>query len=85
MTSKYIRPLALLLCAALLGWLRAACGGSASSPASSAAPASDSASASGSSELPSSTTEANTGELNPGNIDENSEFSITGTENAYAP
>ena len=55
------------------------------SPASSAAPASDSASASGSSELPSSTTEANTGELNPGNFDENSVFSITGTENAFAP
>ena len=85
MTSKYIRPLALLLCAAFLGCLLAACGGSASSPASSAAPASDSASASGSSELPSSTTEANTGELNPGNFDENSVFSITGTENAFAP
>ena len=86
MTSKYIRPLALLLCAALLGCLLAACGGAAdSSPASSAAPASDSASASGSSELPSSTTEANTGELNPGNFDENSVFSITGTENAFAP
>lgn len=89
MTSKYIRPLALLLCAALLGCLLAACNGSAdSSPASSAAPASDSASASGSSELPSSTTEANTGELNPGNpgnFDENSVFSITGTENAFAP
>ena len=85
MRSKYIRPLALLLCAALLGCLLAACGGSASSPASSAAPASDSASASGSSELPSSTTEANTGELSPGNFDENSVFSITGTENAFAP
>ena len=89
MRSKYIRPLALLLCAALLCCLLAACNGSAdSSPASSAAPASDSASASGSSELPSSTTEANTGELNPGNpgnFDENSVFSITGTENAFAP
>ena len=85
MTSKYIRSLALLLCAALLGCLLAACGGSASSPASSAAPASDSASASGSSTLPSSTTEANTGELNPGNFDENSAFSITGTTDAFAP
>ena len=86
MRSKYIRPLALLLCAALLGCLLAACGGAASSsPASSAAPASDSASASGSSELPSSTTEANTGELNPGNFDENSVFSITGTADAFAP
>ena len=77
MTSKYLRSLALLLCAAFLGCLLAACGGSASSPASSAAPASDSASASGSSELPSSTTEANTGELSPGNFVENSVFSIT--------
>ena len=86
MRSKYIRSLALLLCAALLGCLLAACNGSAdSSPASSAAPASDSASASGSSELPSSTAQANTGELNPGNFDENSVFSITGTENAFAP
>ena len=86
MTSKYIRSLALLLCAAFLGCLLAACGGAASSsPASSAAPASDSASASGSSTLPSSTTEANTGELNPGNFDENSVFSITGTSNAFAP
>lgn len=89
MRLKYIRPLALLLCAAMLGCLLVACNGSAdSSPASSAAPASDSASASGSSELPSSTTEANTGELNPGNpgnFDENSVFSITGTENAFAP
>ena len=85
MTSKYIRSLALLLCAALLGCLLAACGGSASSPASSAAPASDSASASGSSTLPSSTTEADTGELNPGNFDENSAFSITGTTDAFAP
>ena len=86
MTSKYIRSLALLLCAALLGCLLAACNGSAdSSPASSAAPASDSASASGSSTLPSSTTEADTGELNPGNFDENSAFSITGTTDAFAP
>ena len=32
MTSKYIRSLALLLCAALLGCLLAACGGSAKQP-----------------------------------------------------
>ena len=85
MRSKYIRPLALLLCAALLGCLLAACGGAADSPASSAAPASDSASASGSSELPSSTTEANTGELHPGNFDENSIFSIQNTADAFEP
>lgn len=86
MRLKYIRSLALLLCAALLSCLLAACNGSAdSSPASSAAPASESASASGSTELPSSTTEANTGELNPGDFDENSIFSITGTSAAFAP
>ena len=85
MKLKYIRPLALLLCAALLGCLLAACGGAADSPASSAAPASDSASASGSSELPSSTTEANTGELHPGNFDENSIFSIQNTADAFEP
>jgi len=81
MRSKYIRSLALLLCAALLGCLLAACGGPATRPAPTPPPAP----AHGSSELPSSTTEANTGELNPGNFDENSVFSITGTENAFAP
>ena len=32
-----------------------------------------------------STTQANTGSLNPGNFDENSAFSITGTTDAFAP
>lgn len=85
MKLKYTRALALLLCAALLSCLLAACGGEPASSASSAAPASDSAAASGSSELPSSTTEANTGDRNPGNFDENSLFSITGTTEAFAP
>ena len=86
MTSKYIRPLALLLCAAFLGCLLAACGGAASSsPATRAAPTSDRATAYRNSKQPNSPPEANTGELNPGNFDENSVFSITGTENAFAP
>ena len=53
-----------------------------------ASAASDSASASAStsdSALPDSTTQANTGSLNPGNFDENSAFSITGTTDAFAP
>ena len=86
MKLKYTRILSLLLCGALLCSLLAACGGGS---ASSAAPASsDSASASasaGSEELPSSTTQANTGNLNPGNFDENSLFSITGTADAFQP
>ena len=85
MKLKYTRALALLLCTALLSCLLAACWGEPASSVSSAAPASDSAAASGSSELPSSTTEANTGDRNPGNFDENSLFSITGTTEAFAP
>ena len=91
MKLKYIRPLALALCAVLLCSLFTACSGTSSSseqPSSAASAASDSASASAStsdSALPDSTTQANTGSLNPGNFDENSVFSITGTENAFAP
>ena len=92
MKLKYIRPLALALCAVLLCSLFTACSGTSSSSeqpssAASAAP-SDSASASAStsdSALPDSTTQANTGSLNPGNFDENSAFSITGTTDAFAP
>ena len=91
MKLKYIRPLALALCAVLLCSLFTACSGTSSSseqPSSAASAASDSASASAStsdSALPDSTTQANTGSLNPGNFDENSAFSITGTTDAYAP
>ena len=87
MKLKYIRPLALALCAVLLCSLFTACSGTSSSseqPSSAASAASDSASASAStsdSALPDSTTQANTGSLNPGNFDENSAFSITGTTN----
>lgn len=91
MKLKYIRPLALALCAVLLCSLFTACSGTSSSseqPSSAASAASDSASASAStsdSALPDSTTQANTGSLNPGNFDENSVFSITGTTDAFAP
>ena len=91
MKLKYIRPLALALCAVLLCSLFTACSGTSSSseqPSSAASAASDSASASAStsdSALPDSTTQANTGCLNPGNFDENSVFSITGTTDAFAP
>lgn len=86
---KRNRILALCLCAALLCSLFTACSGASSSseqPSSAASAASDSASAaSDSSTLPDSTTQANTGSLNPGNFDENSVFSITGTTDAFAP
>lgn len=88
MKLKYTRALSLLLCAALLCGLLTACGGSSGGSASSSAPASGSASApsdSASEDLPSSTTEANTGNRNPGNFDENSIFSITGTSDAFEP
>ena len=86
MKLKYTCILSLLLCGAVLCSLLAACGGGS---ASSAAPASsDSASASASAdseELPSSTTQANTGNMNPGNFDENSLFTVTGTADAFQP
>ena len=83
MKLKYIRPLALALCAVLLCSLFTACSGTSSSseqPSSAASAASDSASASAS-----TSDSANTGSLNPGNFDENSAFSITGTTDAFAP
>ena len=79
MKLKYIRPLALALCAVLLCSLFTACSGTSSSseqPSSAASAASDSASASA------STSDSG---LNPGNFDENSVFSITGTTDAFAP
>ena len=91
MKLKYIRPLALALCAVLLCSRFTACSGTSSSseqPSSAASAASDSASASAStsdSALPDSTTQANTGSLNPGDFAENSVFSITGTTDAFAP
>ena len=88
---KHTRILSLLLCAALLCGLFAGCTtpSADSQPASSSASAtSDSASASGdasSEELPGSTTQASTSGLNPGDFDENSVFSISGTSAAFQP
>ena len=68
------RIISLALCAALLTGLLAGCGGSASSGASSAA----------SESIPSSTTEASTSGLRP-NLDENTLFTISGTDEAFEP
>lgn len=86
MKLKYTRILSLVLCAALACSVLAGCGGTdaSSSEAPSSAPASDSASASGET-LPDSTVQADTSQLNPGNFDENSIFSITGTAAAFEP
>ena len=67
------RILSLALCAALLAGLLAGCGGSA-----------DSASSAASESIPSSTTEASTSGLHP-TFDENALFSISGTDEAFAP
>ena len=84
MKLKYTRVLSLLICAAMLAGMLAGCTGG--QEASSSAPASESASSAAASEnVPSSTTEANTSQLNPGNFDENSIFSITGTAEAFEP
>lgn len=73
----------LLLAAALLCSLLTACGGTASSGGQTAA--SDSASAASSESVPSSTVQANTGKPGSLNFDENSLFSISDTEDAFAP
>ena len=85
---KQKRVLSLLLCAALLCGLLTACTGTVGSgTASRSDPASDSAASasSDSGELPDSTTQANTGNLHPGNFDENSIFSIQNTADAFEP
>ena len=86
MKLKYTRILSLILCAALACSVLVGCGGAGagSSEASSSAPASSGAAASGES-LPDSTTQADTSGLNPGDFDENSIFSITGTSAAFEP
>lgn len=81
---KQTRFLSLLLCGALLCSVLTGCFGSGGASASSSAPASGSASAS-SEAIPSSTTEANTSGLNPGNFDENSAFSLDGLSAAFEP
>ena len=85
MKSRYTRILSVLLCAALACSILAGCNTAASS---SEAPSSASSSQSvpASSEvLPDSTTRADTSGLNPGDFDENSIFSITGTSAAFEP
>lgn len=79
------RVLSLLVCAALLAGLLAGCSGGASSSGHSSSSASPESSAS-SEAIPSSTTEANTGKLTP-KLDEsdNSIFSASSTEAAFAP
>ena len=86
MKLKYTRILSLILCAALACSVLAGCGGAdaGSSEASNSAPASSGAAASSES-LPDSTTQADTSGLNPGDFDENSIFSITGTSAAFEP
>lgn len=75
------RFLSLLLCAALALSLLAGCGGTSGGSDSKD---SSSASSAASESIPSSTTEASTSGLRP-NFDENALFSISGTEDAFAP
>ena len=80
MKLRYTRILSLLLCAALACSILAGCGGSTASSSEAPSSASSSASSAASGEdLPDSTTRADTSGLNPGDFDENSIFSITGT------
>ena len=86
MKLRYARILSLLLCAALACSILAGCGGSTASSSEAPSSASSSASSAASGEdLPDSTTRADTSGLNPGDFDENSIFSITGTSAAFAP
>ena len=86
MKLRYTRILSLLLCAALACSILAGCGGATASSSEAPSSASSSASSAASGEdLPDSTTRADTSGLNPGDFDENSIFSITGTSAAFAP
>ena len=86
MKLRYARILSLLLCAALACSILAGCSGSTASSSEAPSSASSSASSAASGEdLPDSTTRADTSGLNPGDFDENSIFSITGTSAAFEP
>ena len=74
MKLRYTRILSLLLCAALACSILAGCGGSTASSSEAPSSASSSASSAASGE-----------DLNPGDFDENSIFSITGTAAAFEP
>ena len=85
MKLRYTRFFSLLLCAALACSLLAGCGGAGSGSTEAPSSASSAASAVSGEELPGSTTRADTSGLNPGDFDENSIFSITGTSAAFEP
>lgn len=85
MKLRYTRFFSLLLCAALACSLLAGCGGAGSGSTEAPSSASSAASAASGEELPGSTTRADTSGLNPGDFDENSIFSITGTSAAFEP
>ena len=85
MKLRYTRFLSLLLCAALACSLLEGCGGAGSGSTEAPSSASSAASAVSGEELPGSTTRADTSGLNPGDFDENSIFSITGTSAAFEP
>lgn len=85
MKLRYTRFFSLLLCAALACSLLAGCGGAGSGSTEAPSSASSAASATSGEELPGSTTRADTSGLNPGDFDENSIFSITGTSAAFEP
>ena len=85
MNLRYTRFFSLLLCAALACSLLAGCGGAGSGSTEAPSSASSAASAASGEELPGSTTRADTSGLNPGDFDENSIFSITGTSAAFEP
>ena len=85
MKLRYTHFFSLLLCAALACSLLAGCGGAGSGSTEAPSSASSAASAASGEELPGSTTRADTSGLNPGDFDENSIFSITGTSAAFEP
>lgn len=85
MKLRYTRFFSLLLCAALACSLLAGCGGAGSGSTEAPSSASSAASAASGEDLPGSTTRADTSGLNPGDFDENSIFSITGTSAAFEP
>ena len=78
--KKRLFPLLLALLFTL-----SACGGAGSGSTEAPSSASSAASAVSGEELPGSTTRADTSGLNPGDFDENSIFSITGTSAAFEP
>ena len=85
MKSRYTRILSVLLCAALACSILAGCSTAASSSEAPSSASSSASSAASGEDLPDSTTRADTSGLNPGDFDENSIFSITGTSAAFEP